>query len=82
MLLLFALVPEDTHCPLEVLLLMFKAVHEGTRTLLALKEINAMDKTSRDQMLNEVSQPAPPGSQSGTFWNLAPLACELGTMFQ
>jgi len=32
----------------------FKAVHEGTRTLLALKEINAMDKTSRDQMLNEV----------------------------
>jgi len=47
----------------------FKAVHEGTRTLLALKEINAMDKTSRDQMLNEVSQPAPPGSQSGTFWN-------------
>jgi serine/threonine protein kinase len=33
----------------------FKAVHEGTRTLLALKEINAMDKTSRDQMLNEVS---------------------------
>ena len=28
LLLLFALVPEDTHCPLEVLLLMFKAVHE------------------------------------------------------
>ena len=27
---LFALVPEDTHCPLEVLLLMMKAVHEGT----------------------------------------------------
>ena len=27
---LFALVPEDTHCPLEVLLLIFKAVHEGS----------------------------------------------------
>ena len=31
MLKIFALVPEDTHCPLEVLLLMFSAVHEGTR---------------------------------------------------
>ena len=30
LLLLFALVPEDTHCPLEVLLLMFEAVHEGS----------------------------------------------------
>ena len=30
MLLLFALVPEDTHCPLEVLLLMYAAVHEGS----------------------------------------------------
>ena len=29
-LLLFALVPEDTHCPLEVLLLMFEAAHEGS----------------------------------------------------
>jgi hypothetical protein len=29
-LLLFALVPEDTHCPLEVLLLMFNAVHPGS----------------------------------------------------
>ena len=27
LLLLFGLVPEDTHCPLEVLLLMFTAVH-------------------------------------------------------
>ena len=27
---LFAVVPEDTHCPLEVLLLMFKAVHESS----------------------------------------------------
>eukprot|EP01046_Picozoa_sp_COSAG06_P087264 COSAG06_NODE_33772_length_484_cov_0.948052_1_plen_154_part_01 len=27
LLLLFGLVPEDTHCPLEVLLLMFNAVH-------------------------------------------------------
>eukprot|EP01052_Picozoa_sp_SAG31_P063056 SAG31_NODE_22007_length_536_cov_0.459954_1_plen_155_part_10 len=27
LLLLFGLVPEDTHCPLEVLLLMFSAVH-------------------------------------------------------
>jgi hypothetical protein len=32
LLLLFALVPEDTHCPLEVLLLMFNAVHEGAGT--------------------------------------------------
>eukprot|EP01046_Picozoa_sp_COSAG06_P021714 COSAG06_NODE_1644_length_8819_cov_13.898624_5_plen_1191_part_00 len=30
LLLLFALVPEDTHCPLEVLLMMFNAVHEGS----------------------------------------------------
>jgi hypothetical protein len=30
LLLLFAYVPEDTHCPLEVLLLMFNAVHEGS----------------------------------------------------
>jgi hypothetical protein len=30
MLLMFAFVPEDTHCPLEALLLMFKAVHEGS----------------------------------------------------
>eukprot|EP01043_Picozoa_sp_COSAG02_P071395 COSAG02_NODE_13028_length_1458_cov_0.908756_1_plen_485_part_11 len=30
LLLMFALVPEDTHCPLEVLLLMFNAVHEGS----------------------------------------------------
>ena len=30
LLMLFALVPEDTHCPLEVLLLMFEAVHEGS----------------------------------------------------
>ena len=30
LLLLFAFVPEDTRCPLEVLLLMFKAVHEGS----------------------------------------------------
>eukprot|EP01047_Picozoa_sp_COSAG01_P057793 COSAG01_NODE_6725_length_3527_cov_1.558051_3_plen_371_part_01 len=31
MLLIFSLVPEDTHCPLEVLLLMFTAVHPGSR---------------------------------------------------
>ena len=30
LLLMFALVPEDTHCPLEVMLLMFNAVHEGS----------------------------------------------------
>ena len=30
LLLLFALVPEDTHCPLEVLLLMFNAVHQDS----------------------------------------------------
>eukprot|EP01043_Picozoa_sp_COSAG02_P084123 COSAG02_NODE_22011_length_767_cov_0.567365_1_plen_200_part_01 len=30
LLLLFAIVPEDTHCPLDVLLLMFNAVHAGT----------------------------------------------------
>eukprot|EP01043_Picozoa_sp_COSAG02_P005076 COSAG02_NODE_135_length_34565_cov_80.368856_30_plen_1468_part_00 len=30
LLLLFAFVPEDTHCPLDVLLLMFKAVHKGS----------------------------------------------------
>ena len=29
LLLLFAIVPEDTHAPLDVLLLMFNAVHEG-----------------------------------------------------
>ena len=27
---LFALVPEDTHCPLDVMLLMFKAVHDNS----------------------------------------------------
>ena len=32
LLLLFAMVPEDTHCPLDVLLLMFNAVHAGTET--------------------------------------------------
>eukprot|EP01045_Picozoa_sp_COSAG04_P004647 COSAG04_NODE_205_length_20393_cov_45.275796_13_plen_2486_part_00 len=30
LLLLFAMVPEDTHCPLEALLLMFEAVHPGS----------------------------------------------------
>jgi tetratricopeptide (TPR) repeat protein len=30
LLLMFALVPEDTHCPLDVMLLMFNAVHEGS----------------------------------------------------
>jgi hypothetical protein len=30
LLLVFSLVPEDTHCPLEVLLLMFKAVNHGS----------------------------------------------------
>ena len=33
-LMLFAFVPEDTHCPLEVLLLMFNAVHEGSAATL------------------------------------------------
>ena len=32
LLLMFAFVPEDTHCPLEVMLLMFNAAHEGTGT--------------------------------------------------
>jgi hypothetical protein len=32
LLLMFALVPEDTFCPLEVMLLMFNAVHEGSNT--------------------------------------------------
>eukprot|EP01045_Picozoa_sp_COSAG04_P006490 COSAG04_NODE_320_length_16877_cov_26.485401_1_plen_4766_part_00 len=30
LLLLFAFVPEDTHCPLEALLLMYNAIHEGS----------------------------------------------------
>ena len=30
LLLMFALVPEDTHCPLEVMMVMFEAVHEGS----------------------------------------------------
>eukprot|EP01046_Picozoa_sp_COSAG06_P081357 COSAG06_NODE_28523_length_572_cov_4.526427_1_plen_178_part_01 len=34
LLLLFGLVPEDTHCPLEVLLLMFNAVHADAGTTL------------------------------------------------
>jgi len=32
----------------------YKAVHKTTGELVALKEIDALDKTSRDQMLNEV----------------------------
>jgi hypothetical protein len=36
---MFALVPEDTHCPLEVLLLMYKAVHEGsTATIMHIRK--------------------------------------------
>jgi hypothetical protein len=39
MLLLFALVPEDTHCPLEVMLLMFNAVHQGsTATMMHIRK--------------------------------------------
>lgn len=32
----------------------YKGMHSGTNTLLAMKEVNAMKKVSRDQMLNEV----------------------------
>eukprot|EP01046_Picozoa_sp_COSAG06_P047343 COSAG06_NODE_6869_length_2736_cov_1.640880_1_plen_864_part_01 len=39
LLLMFALVPEDTYCPLEVLLLMYKAVHEGsTATIMHIRK--------------------------------------------
>eukprot|EP01046_Picozoa_sp_COSAG06_P014490 COSAG06_NODE_900_length_11658_cov_9.850852_4_plen_1819_part_00 len=39
LLLLFALVPEDTHCPLEVLLVMFNAVHtDSVATLMHIRK--------------------------------------------
>ena len=37
--LLFGLVPEDTHCPLDVLLLMFKAANTGsTATIMHIRK--------------------------------------------
>ena len=56
LLLLFALVPEDTHCPLEVLLLMFEAVHpDAGVTMMHLRKYLRI-LIDRSLVLNSIDQ--------------------------